>query len=50
MCIAANPEQLLKSKIGTTITQIPVVWDQTIVLPQSEIGELALIAKRSGKV
>jgi len=26
------------------------VWDETIVLPQSEIGELAGFARRSGRV
>lgn len=27
---------------------IPAVWDETIVLPVSEIGELAAFARRSG--
>ena len=30
------------------IKSIPSVWDQTIVLPVSEIGELAAFARRSG--
>jgi alpha-glucosidase len=25
------------------------VWDETIVLPQSDIGELAAFARRSGR-
>jgi alpha-glucosidase len=28
---------------------MPTVWDETIVLPQSEIGSLALFARRSGR-
>jgi alpha-glucosidase len=30
------------------IKNIPAVWDETIVLPGSEIGELAAFARRSG--
>ena len=30
------------------IKSIPSVWDETIVLPPSEIGELAAFARRSG--
>jgi len=30
------------------IKKIPTVWDQTIVLPQSELGEIAALARRSG--
>ena len=30
------------------IKSIPSVWDETIVLPPSEIGEVALFARRSG--
>jgi alpha-glucosidase len=29
------------------IKSIPAVWDETIVLPDSEIGELAAFARRS---
>ena len=31
------------------IRNVPTVWDEIRVLPQSEIGKLAMIAKRSGK-
>jgi alpha-glucosidase len=30
------------------IKSIPAVWDETIVLPISEIGEVAAFARRSG--
>jgi alpha-glucosidase len=32
------------------IKSIPPVWDQTIVLPESAIGELAIFARRTGDV
>lgn len=48
MCLAADPEEILKSPAKNIITTIPTVWDETIVLPQSEIGSLALFARRSG--
>ncbi|MFK8031724.1 MAG: glycoside hydrolase family 97 N-terminal domain-containing protein [Gammaproteobacteria bacterium] len=31
------------------IKEMPTVWDETVVLEQSEIGELAAIARRSGR-
>ncbi len=48
MCLAVDPEKLLNSEVKDMVQQIPVVWDQTIVLPQSRIGELAIMARRSG--
>ena len=30
------------------IRRLPTVWDETVVLPQSEIGRLAVIARRKG--
>jgi alpha-glucosidase len=32
------------------IKSIPPVWDETIVLPPSEIGQLAIYARRSGDI
>lgn len=49
MCLGVDPERLLKSNIRTMVRDIPVVWDETIILPQSEIGEIAVMARRSGK-
>ncbi|NEW78353.1 MAG: glycoside hydrolase family 97 protein [Gelidibacter sp.] len=50
--IAENPEYLLKTpKIQSAInfiSNVPSVWDETIVLPQSKIGELAILARRKG--
>jgi alpha-glucosidase len=31
------------------IKSIPSVWDETVVLPGSEIGEIAAMARRQGK-
>ena len=44
----AHPTNLLSNPCLPMIKSIPPVWDQTIVLPISEIGELAAFARRSG--
>ena len=48
---AANPEKLLASPAADIIRNIPSAYDETIVLPGSEIGELARLLRRteSGK-
>jgi alpha-glucosidase len=43
-----HPASLLSSPAAEMIKAIPSVWDETRVLPPSEIGELALFARRSG--
>ena len=48
MCLGADPEVLLRSEVKAMVKQIPVLWDETLILPQSKIGELALMARRSG--
>lgn len=45
---AANPDTLLANPSVEIIKSIPAVWDETIVLPPSEIGELAVYARRKG--
>lgn len=45
---AANPDSLLNNPAVDIIKAIPAVWDETIVLPPSEIGELAVFARRKG--
>jgi len=49
LTIAANPTSLLASPAVDVIRKIPSTWDETIVLPGSEIGEAALFARRSGR-
>jgi alpha-glucosidase len=43
-----HPASFLASPAVEIIKSIPSVWDETIVLPPSEIGELAMFARRSG--
>jgi alpha-glucosidase len=44
-----HPASLLANPAVEMIRSIPSVWDETIVLPASAIGELAVFARRSGK-
>ncbi|TCJ19580.1 glycoside hydrolase [Flaviaesturariibacter flavus] len=46
---AANPDSLLASPAVNIIRAIPPHWDETRVLPPSEIGEIAVFARRKGK-
>jgi alpha-glucosidase len=45
---AANPENILKNPAVELIKSIPSVWDETIALDVSEIGEVAALARRKG--
>ncbi len=45
---AANPSNILANAGVDLIRNIPPIWDETIVLPPSEIGRLAIYARRSG--
>jgi alpha-glucosidase len=45
---AANPENILSDPAVAVIRDIPAVWDETIVLPESAIGELAAYVRRKG--
>jgi alpha-glucosidase len=47
---AANPSNILANPCCDMIKSIPAVWDETIVLPPSEIGEVAAFARRTGKI
>ena len=46
----AHPKNILENPAVELIKSIPSVWDETIVLPVSEIGELAAFARRSNKI
>ena len=50
LTIAAHPDSILKNPAVDVIKSIPSVWDETIVLPDSRIGELVLYARRTGKI
>jgi alpha-glucosidase len=45
---AANPAGILQNPAVEVIKSIPSVWDETVALPASEIGEVAAFARRSG--
>jgi len=45
---AASPENILSNPAVEVIKAIPSSWDETIVLPGSEIGELAAYVRRKG--
>jgi alpha-glucosidase len=49
LCLGADPQSILDSPLKQAIQSIPPTWDETIVLPQSKIGELALYARRKGE-
>ena len=48
LTIAAHPDSILRNPAVEVIKSIPSVWDETIVLPSSRIGELVVYARRSG--
>jgi alpha-glucosidase len=48
LTIAAHPQSVLDNPALDVIKSIPAVWDETIVLPDSEIGKLSLFARRKG--
>jgi len=48
LTLAANPQSVLDNPAVNVIKSIPAVWDETIVLPGSKIGELAIFARRTG--
>jgi len=49
LCYADNPTNYLKISALDVMKAIPSVWDETIVLPGSDIGKCAAFARRSGK-
>ena len=44
-----NPQSFLDSPAVEILKHIPATWDETIVLPPSEIGEVAIMARRRGR-
>jgi alpha-glucosidase len=50
LIFACDPQDIEKSRARDLITEVPVTWDQTVVLPQSRIGELAVLARRKDRV
>jgi len=50
MIYGAHPKSILENPAVEIIKSIPSVWDETVVLPPSEIGELAIFARRRGNI
>ncbi len=46
LCVGADPQSILDNPCKEMIQSVPATWDETIVLPQSKIGELVLCARR----
>lgn len=49
LCMGDNPTNYLNSVAADVLKALPAVWDETRVLPGSEIGELAAFARRRGE-
>lgn len=50
MIYGAHPQHILENPAAELIKAIPSEWNETIVLPPSEIGELAAFARRKDDV
>ena len=50
LTIAAHPQSILDNPAVDVIKSIAPVWDETIVLPDSRIGELSIFARRKGSM
>jgi alpha-glucosidase len=49
LCWADKPDVYLASPVVDVIRTMPPVWDETRVLHGSQIGQVAILARRSGK-
>jgi alpha-glucosidase len=50
LTIVAHPQKILEHPAVDMIKSIPAVWDETMVLQESSIGELAMFARRTGNM
>lgn len=48
LCMGDNPARYLESQAVDILKALPAKWDETIVLPGSEVGSLAAFARRRG--
>lgn len=46
---AAHPANILGNPSAEMVKSIPSTWDETLALPASEIGEVAVLARRKGE-
>lgn len=49
LCYGGNPKEYLEHPAKEFFLSIPTVWDESVVLGVSEIGDVVAIARRSGK-
>jgi alpha-glucosidase len=49
LCMGDNPSNYLNSVAMDVLKALPPVWDETRVLPMSEIAQFAAFARRSGE-
>lgn len=49
LCYGGNPKEYLEHPAKKFFLSIPTVWDESVVLDVSEVGEVVAIARRSGK-
>jgi alpha-glucosidase len=49
LCYADHPTNYLNNPAVDVMKAIPSIWDETVVLPGSEIGKCAAFARRTGK-
>lgn len=47
-CYGGRPEDYVKHPARDIFLNIPTTWDETIVLPESEVGQCVLMARRKG--
>jgi alpha-glucosidase len=50
LCYADSPKNYLENPAVDVLKAIPSTWDETVVLPGSEIGKCAAFARRKGTV
>lgn len=50
LILAADMDDMLSFPGRSFIESVPVVWDETIVLQESEIGKMAALARRKGDI
>jgi len=48
LCFGGNPADYLNNPARDVLTAIPPTWDETLVLPGSEPGKVAAVARRHG--
>lgn len=49
LCYGGHPQDYVANSAVDVLKAIPAVWDETVVLPGSDLGKVAAIARRSGK-